>query len=69
MTLYLLLYWQGTGGGPAYPDPSYVLSGITYGPTGADYTGTLVPLENLSAGDLDDIAAAVWSRNDRTLTA
>ena len=24
-----------------WPDPSQVLLGVTYGPTGADYTGTL----------------------------
>lgn len=26
---------------PVFPDPSDVRAGITYGPTGADYTGTL----------------------------
>jgi hypothetical protein len=30
---------QGTGGA-VFPDPSEVASGVTYGPTGADYTGT-----------------------------
>lgn len=30
-----------SGGGPVWPLPSQVLAGITYGPTGADYTGTL----------------------------
>jgi hypothetical protein len=27
---------------PVYPDPSEVAAGVTYGPTGTDYTGTLV---------------------------
>jgi hypothetical protein len=30
-------------GGPAvYPNPSFVLAGVSYGPTGAEYTGTFV---------------------------
>ena len=31
------------GGSPVWPDPSQVLLGVSYGPTGADYTGTLTP--------------------------
>lgn len=31
-----------TPGAAEWPDPATVLAGITYGPTGADYTGTLM---------------------------
>ena len=35
--------FQISSGLEVWPDPSTVLLGITYGPTGADYTGTYVP--------------------------
>lgn len=35
--------FAGKSSNPAvFPDPSDVRAGITYGPTGADYTGTMV---------------------------
>lgn len=40
-----------------YPLPAQVLLGVTYGPTGADYTGTATG-SGLTA---NDIAAAVWA--------
>ena len=42
------------GGLPVWPDPSVVLLGVTYGPTGADYTGTYVPgiMFELTTGNL-----------------
>ena len=49
---------SAASGGAVYPTPDQVLSGITYGPTGADYTGTATAGSYPSAAD---IAAAVWS--------
>lgn len=43
-------------GGAVWPTPDQVLSGITYGPTGADYTGTATAGSCPTAAD---IAAAV----------
>ena len=40
-----------------YPSPSNVLLGVTYGPTGADYTGTATGVCPSAA----DIAIAVWN--------
>lgn len=34
--------FQIDASGAVFPLPSQVLLGVTYGPTGADYTGTLV---------------------------
>jgi hypothetical protein len=48
------------GGAGTYPDPATVLAGVQYGPTGADYTGTLTLT---SAGD---IAAAVLAALNAT---
>lgn len=45
------------GGSAVYPLPAQVLLGVTYGPTGADYTGTATG-SGLTA---NDIAAAVWA--------
>lgn len=45
-------------GGIFWPAPAQVLAGVQYGPTGADYTGTLTGGSGPSAAD---IAAAVWS--------
>ena len=39
-----------------YPDPSDVRLGVTYGPTGTEYTGTMTGTSGQSASD---IAAAV----------
>ena len=50
-------------GDAVWPDPSQVLLGVVYGPTGADYTGTLVPGANA-----DEVAAAVWAYATRSLT-
>lgn len=45
-------------GSAVYPLPAQVLLGVTYGPTGADYTGTATGGAGPSA---NDIAAAVWA--------
>jgi hypothetical protein len=45
----LLLLQQNLGmawgaaaaGSPVFPDPADVRNGVTYGPTGEDYTGTM----------------------------
>ena len=50
-------------GGAVWPDPADVRLGVVYGPTGVEYTGTLVP-----GADADGIAAAVWAYAGRTLT-
>lgn len=42
-----------------YPPPSTVLLGTMYGPTGVEYTGTLVP--SSPAPTVAEIAAAVWA--------
>lgn len=42
--------------GVVWPDPSNVLLGVTYGPTGVEYTGTAVGGSGPSA---ESIAAAV----------
>ena len=39
-------------GGEVWPDPSQVAIGVTYGPTGSEYTGTMV----ITSG------GAVWMR-------
>jgi hypothetical protein len=47
--------FQFTASGVAvYPDPMYVLIGVTYGPTGEDYVGTYQdPMRiNLNTGEL-----------------
>lgn len=49
-------------GGEVWPDPATVLAGIQYGPSGADYIGTL------SMPGTSAIAAAVWAYVQRGLT-
>jgi len=52
----VLLTYSGAPVDAVFPDPATVIWGITYGPTGADYTGTLL------VPTADDIATAVWSK-------
>jgi hypothetical protein len=42
---------------PGYPPPSAVLLGTKYGPTGVEYTGTLIGGNSSTAAE---IAEAVW---------
>lgn len=49
--------------GATYPDPSDVRLGVQYGPTGIEYTGTLVVSDALSSAALDAITSAIWSKN------
>lgn len=43
---------RSTPGVGVYPDPSQVLSGVMYGPTGTEYTGTLSIVLDLNTGRL-----------------
>jgi hypothetical protein len=45
---------------PIYPHPSTVLLGTQYGPTGTEFTGTMVP-QTGSGASAAEIAAAVWA--------
>ncbi len=44
-----------------YPPANTVLAGTQYGPTGTEYTGTLVPSGSGTGATAEEIAEAVWS--------
>ena len=60
-----VLTHTGTGS-PVWPLPNQVLLGITYGPTGADYTGTLVTLTTGVKLDINT-GALVLPINDKVV--
>ena len=43
---------MSAGGIAVYPLPAQVLLGVTYGPTGAEFTGTMSILLDLNTGRL-----------------
>ena len=47
---------------PVYPTPGQVLNGVPYGPTGAEFTGTLGGPVSGSGPILEQIAAAIAAR-------
>ena len=46
----ITLGYTAATGAATYPDPADVLVGVQYGPTGADYTGTLSVVLDLETG-------------------
>jgi hypothetical protein len=47
---------SATSSNAVFPSATDVISGTSYGPTGADYTGTLVS----TSESAKDIAAVIW---------
>ena len=51
-SLMIATGYTSLAGAVTYPDPADVLAGVQYGPTGADYTGTLSIVLDVDTGRL-----------------